>query len=59
MDGLVTSSKTLAITVIAFYFGLHKATPHRRPTLVARAAADPDPPSRTSSTRRDDNYEAS
>jgi hypothetical protein len=23
------SAKTLAISVIAFYFGLHKATPHR------------------------------
>ena len=28
-EGLVASSKTLAIAVIAFYFGLHKATPGR------------------------------
>jgi hypothetical protein len=28
-DELVASSKTLAIAVIAFYFGLHGATPHR------------------------------
>src|SRR4051794_3337214 len=27
-DDLVASSKTLAIAVIAFYFGLHKGTPH-------------------------------
>jgi hypothetical protein len=31
----VTSAKTLAIAVIAFYFGLHGATPHA-PSEVAR-----------------------
>jgi hypothetical protein len=29
-DSLVSSAETLAIAVIAFYFGLHKGTPHRR-----------------------------
>lgn len=28
-DSLVSSAETLAIAVIAFYFGLHKGTPHR------------------------------
>jgi hypothetical protein len=31
----VTSAKTLAIAVVAFYFGLHGATPHA-PSEVAR-----------------------
>ena len=28
-ESLVSASETLAIAVIAFYFGLHKGTPHR------------------------------
>jgi hypothetical protein len=28
-DQLVASTETLAIAVVAFYFGLHKGTPHR------------------------------
>jgi hypothetical protein len=27
----INSAKTLAITVVAFYFGLHKGTPHAAP----------------------------
>lgn len=43
MDGLVTSTKTLAITVIAFYFGLHKATPHGKSSPTGNATQDPLP----------------
>jgi hypothetical protein len=29
-ESLVASTETLAIAVVAFYFGLHKGTPHRQ-----------------------------
>jgi hypothetical protein len=43
-DSLVSSAETLAIAVIAFYFGLHKGTPHRLPGRRAKAAPPPEQP---------------
>jgi hypothetical protein len=42
-ESLVSSAETLAIAVIAFYFGLHKGTPHRR---AAQQPTSPPPKQR-------------